>query len=159
MKTTEDKTALISSPGERPNDWVFEAIRAGYERGAMWHHENGSLELVEKASYDFADKMTAPSSPGKDGGQEVEAVGEAGEMPGSNGGFTMAAFKASDVPIGTKLYTRPQPDSTALVERLEAAEAALTQIANAFTAHTYSDAMDAVQTLKDIAKEALDAKR
>jgi len=33
-----------------------------------------------------------------------EAVGEAGEMPGSNGGFTMAVFKASDVPVGTKLY-------------------------------------------------------
>jgi hypothetical protein len=39
--------------------WVFEAIRAAYERGAMWHQENGTLELVEKASYDFADKMTA----------------------------------------------------------------------------------------------------
>lgn len=49
---------------DAPNDWVFEAIRAGYERGAMWHHENGSLELVEKASHDFADKMTSPSSLG-----------------------------------------------------------------------------------------------
>ena len=36
---------------------------------------------------------------------------------------------------------------------------ALEQIANAFTAQAYSDAMDAVQALKDIAKEALDAKR
>ncbi|WP_457659545.1 hypothetical protein [Sinorhizobium medicae] len=39
--------------------------------------------------------------------EAVETVGEAGEMPGSNGGFTMAVFKASDVPLGTKLYTRP----------------------------------------------------
>lgn len=31
-------------------------------------------------------------------------VGEAGAMPGSNGGFTMAAFKALDVPEGTQLY-------------------------------------------------------
>lgn len=31
-------------------------------------------------------------------------VGEAGSMPGT-GGFTMAVFKASEVPIGTKLYT------------------------------------------------------
>lgn len=31
-------------------------------------------------------------------------VGEAGAMPGSNGGFTMAAFKASDVPEGAQLY-------------------------------------------------------
>ena len=32
---------------------------------------------------------------------------------------------------------------------------ALTEIANAYTAHGYSDATDAVQTLKDAAKEAL----
>lgn len=38
-----------------------------------------------------------------------EAVGEAGEMPGSNGGFSMAVFKASDVPIGAKLYLHPSP--------------------------------------------------
>jgi hypothetical protein len=30
-------------------------------------------------------------------------VGEAGSMPGTDG-FTMAAFRAADVPIGTKLY-------------------------------------------------------
>lgn len=33
-----------------------------------------------------------------------EAVGEAGSMPGT-AGFTIACFKASDVPIGTKLYS------------------------------------------------------
>lgn len=38
---------------------------------------------------------------------ESEPVGETSEMPGSNGGFTMAAFKAVDVPIGTKLYAHP----------------------------------------------------
>jgi len=38
-----------------------------------------------------------------------EPIGEAGPMPGSNGGFTMAAFKATDVPVGTKLYTSPTP--------------------------------------------------
>jgi hypothetical protein len=43
----------------------------------------------------------------------VEPVAEAGEMPGSNGGFTMAAFRASDVPIGTKLYTTPLSTRTA----------------------------------------------
>lgn len=37
----------------------------------------------------------------------VEPVGEAGSMPGTDG-FTMACFKASDVPIGTKLYTADQ---------------------------------------------------
>ena len=39
---------------------------------------------------------------------EQETVGEAGSMPGTDG-FTMACFRASDVPVGTKLYTRPQP--------------------------------------------------
>lgn len=38
----------------------------------------------------------------------AEAVGEAGAMPGTDG-FTMAAFRAADVPIGTKLYVAPQP--------------------------------------------------
>lgn len=35
------------------------------------------------------------------------SVGEAGTMPGTSG-FTMAVFNASDVPVGTKLYTEPQ---------------------------------------------------
>jgi hypothetical protein len=35
-----------------------------------------------------------------------EAVGQAGAMPGTDG-FAMACFKASDVPIGTPLYTAP----------------------------------------------------
>lgn len=37
-----------------------------------------------------------------------EPVGEAGTMPGTNG-FTMAVFKAEDVPVGTKVHTAPQP--------------------------------------------------
>lgn len=36
-------------------------------------------------------------------GELPEPVGVAGTMPGT-GGFTMAAFKAEDVPVGTKLY-------------------------------------------------------
>ena len=39
---------------------------------------------------------------------QQEPVGEAGTMPGTSG-FTMACFKASDVSLGTKLYTSPQP--------------------------------------------------
>jgi hypothetical protein len=54
-----------------------------------------------------------------------EPVGETGEMPGRNGGFTMAAFKASDVPVSTKLYTFPTPhpsvDRDALLEEARAA--------------------------------------
>ena len=48
----------------------------------------------------------------------AEAVGEAGEMPGSNGGFTMAVFKASDVPLGTKLYAAP-PAAEAVAHLIE----------------------------------------
>ena len=35
-----------------------------------------------------------------------EPVGEAGTMPGSSG-FTMAVFRADDVPVGTKLFAAP----------------------------------------------------
>lgn len=35
-------------------------------------------------------------------------------MPGSNGGFTMAAFEASKVPVGTKLYLHPQHEHAAV---------------------------------------------
>lgn len=37
-----------------------------------------------------------------------EVVGEAGRMPGTDG-FTTAVFKASDVPVGTKLYAATPP--------------------------------------------------
>jgi len=33
-----------------------------------------------------------------------EPVGEAVEMPATNGGFTMATFNGNDIPAGTKLY-------------------------------------------------------
>ena len=36
-------------------------------------------------------------------------VGEVGTMPGTTG-FTMACFKAADVPFGTKLYINTQPE-------------------------------------------------
>jgi hypothetical protein len=35
-------------------------------------------------------------------------VGEAGSMPGTDG-FTMGAFHADQVPVGTKLYVAPKP--------------------------------------------------
>lgn len=49
----------------------------------------------------------------------------------------------------------PAPDLASENERLRAA---LYEIANAYTAHGYSDAMDAVQLLRDTAKEAINAK-
>ena len=44
-----------------------------------------------------------------------EPVGEAGPMPGADG-FTMACFRASDVSVGTELYTSPQPKSKPLTD-------------------------------------------
>lgn len=40
-------------------------------------------------------------------------VGEAGTMPGTDG-FTMACFKAADVPLGTKLYAESPVDALQL---------------------------------------------
>lgn len=55
---------------------------------------------------------------------EPVAVGAAGEMPGSNGGFSMAVFKASDVPIGASLYTQPPlPTLQRLGQEFDAGEA------------------------------------
>jgi hypothetical protein len=39
----------------------------------------------------------------------AEPVAHAAEMPGSNGGFTMAAFRAADVPVGTAIYAGAAP--------------------------------------------------
>ncbi|QRY69217.1 hypothetical protein JVX98_13430 [Ensifer sp. PDNC004] len=68
-ETAEEAMRLVLSnalsttkPAQGGGEWEFEAIRAAYERGAMWRHECGTLELVEKASYDFADKMTSPAA-------------------------------------------------------------------------------------------------
>lgn len=36
----------------------FDKIVAAYKRGAHWHNEMGSLEMLEKAAYDYADYMT-----------------------------------------------------------------------------------------------------
>lgn len=74
---------------ESPSD--FEAALASGQAGAY-------LQCAE----DLA--MIAASPPPKGAG--AEPVGEAGSMPGTDG-FTMAAFRAADVPIGTKLYAAP----------------------------------------------------
>jgi hypothetical protein len=55
--------------------------------------------------FELADSLIAAlaSSGTQADGGKGEAVGVAGSMPGTDG-FTMAAFKVSDVPVGTKLY-------------------------------------------------------
>lgn len=62
------------------------------------------LETNEEWGHGTAWNRRAPLTATAESG-EGEEVGEAGSMPGS-AGFTMAAFRAEDVPIGTKLYVR-----------------------------------------------------
>lgn len=47
-----------------------------------------------------------------------DPVGCVSEMPGSNGGFTMAVFRATDVPLGSNLYLAP-PSPAVIVKALE----------------------------------------
>lgn len=47
-----------------------------------------------------------------------EPVGCVSEMPGSNGGFTMSVFRATDVPLGSNLYLAP-PSPAVIVKALE----------------------------------------
>lgn len=60
------------------------------------YDDNGrlSLDYISQLARDIA-ALTKP------GGESF--VGEAGTMPGTTG-FTMAVFKAEDVPVGTRLY-------------------------------------------------------
>jgi hypothetical protein len=71
---------------------------------ASWDHQREAADLIEQQ----AARLTALESE-RDAllaAAGKEAVGQAGAMPGTDG-FTMACFKASDVPIGTRLYTAP----------------------------------------------------
>ena len=61
--------------------------------------------------------------------REGEAVGHAGAMPGSSG-FTMVAFKASAVPLGTALYTHPAAPSA---DKLRIAVEAMLPVARSNT--------------------------
>lgn len=47
-------------------------------------------------------------------------IGEVGTMPGTSG-FTMACFRAGEVPVGTKIYTTPQPAQAGQAEVADAA--------------------------------------
>lgn len=40
-------------------DALFWKLRIAYLRGAEWRDQNGSMELSDKASYDYADKVTS----------------------------------------------------------------------------------------------------
>lgn len=80
---------------------LAEALRLAYE--AM----SGSTDktLLPRAHRAVEQALAAHEAEQEQAGEAV--VGEAGTMPGTSG-FTMACFHANKVPIGTKLYTRPQ---------------------------------------------------
>ncbi|WP_175980016.1 hypothetical protein [Caballeronia zhejiangensis] len=75
-----------------------------------WHWRT---ELLEKARA----LLAAGASEG-----QAEPVGFAIAMPGSDDGFTMSAFKASDVPVGASLYLHPSAEIAALRERIAGME-------------------------------------
>lgn len=85
-------------------DMVWDGADARQQAVEAWNRYNVAWDCYLFAAVD-ASALSLPGEAKPSG--EVEPVGEAVPMPGSNGGFTMAAFKASDVPPGTKLYAAP----------------------------------------------------
>lgn len=77
-----------------------------------------------------------------------EPAGEAGSMPGTSG-FTMAAFKAYEVPIGTKLFTAPPAQVAVVLPTTE-------QFKDAFRATGYVT-HDQAWELAEAAEACLDA--
>lgn len=76
-----------------------------------------------------------------------EPVGEAAFMPGTTG-FTMACFLASDVPVGTKLYTQPQPKREPLTrERIKAIQNELSDTVGC-SYETMARAIEAAHNIK-----------
>jgi hypothetical protein len=66
-----------------------------------------AADLIEQQAARIAEleAQIAPVAPAVD----AQPVGVAGAMPGTDG-FTMAVFKADDIPIGTALYTSAQSE-------------------------------------------------
>lgn len=85
-------------------DALSEVFRKWAPQPILSRFREQMMAVLQQAFIEGTMRPTAPAS-GSDG---LETVGEAGTMAGSNGGFTMAAFKASAVPVGTALVTREQ---------------------------------------------------
>lgn len=56
----ELEDALLQTAIKNDGGSLFWKLRIAYVRGAEWRHRNGSLEMIDKASYDYADKATSP---------------------------------------------------------------------------------------------------
>lgn len=97
-----------------PLDWhhdkTMHALRAALEQpqGGVVVTTNQQGHCIAVTRQDEEGRILSVVWESKQPQVEQEPVGEAGSMPGTDG-FTMACFRASDVPVGTKLYTHPQP--------------------------------------------------
>jgi hypothetical protein len=96
-----------TTPSPIPEGWIlvpkaWQSIMDEIERRA--DKMSGDSRFTVEIDADDIESINATPSPISDQAAG-EPVGEASSMPGTEG-FTMAAFKASDVPVGTKLYLR-----------------------------------------------------
>jgi hypothetical protein len=76
-----------------------------------WHIQNerdigGNILAVERANFVCSTCASSVVTQQAAKAETAEPVGETSYMPGTDG-FTMACFKASEVPVGTKLYIAP----------------------------------------------------
>lgn len=97
----------VAAPDERA---AFEATEAAEDLERAWAFgsvvDDYANPAVQNRWIGWQRARLAPAAPSG----EAVAVGEAAVMPGTSG-FTMACFKATDVPLGTKLYTHPATSS------------------------------------------------
>lgn len=73
---------------------------------------------IPRVSVDLWDKLTASLAAHRIAHRGGEVVGVTADMPGSNGGFSIAVFEASKVPVGTTLYAAPPTDEAARLREL-----------------------------------------
>lgn len=89
---------------KHPKDMSIEELIADVktlpnpERSLLSHNERVLIELAQALS-----EALVLSTTFQDKIDSMIPVGTAGAMPGTSG-FTMAAFRADDVPVGTKLF-------------------------------------------------------
>ena len=114
-KKPADPSAEAAAPAQSGEsvevlDWLETEVTAiscryhgdpSYDHDAYWMRDR-VVKLIADARKAFATPQPT---------QSEEPCGVAGSMPGTDG-FTMVVFKASDVPVGTQVYTTPQPAQT-----------------------------------------------
>lgn len=181
-------TLPIAVEGKEPLDWEDPVTRAKviYRARHLWNEDQYSCAWSDENREHYMIRAAfelAPSSPGKDGGQEVGAVGnEAAELArlraislDMQAGYIEAKERAEEaVKAANALQTEvdllrstiPQPASTALVERLTEALQKAEAVLSIYADPTgYADAdgnqleADAEEHEGLLAKEALEVVR